>query len=276
LTFLDSSEKIYVSVVVPTYNSAKNLHFCLAAVRRQKYPYIEVLVVDNYSDDETRSIAEAFSANVILHRGTQAAARNVGCAHSKGSYVLFVDSDQQLTDGVIENCVWLCSKFAVDAVKIPEVFLGLNFWGKCSALWKNSAAKAGGLKGGIPRFYRKQVLPKHSAFSDELRWWDDLELYQRLVSAGLREAWCSSQVVHYETDSPQNAVRKYLSYGYSITAFKSNRVKAPYAATFRLTLSTMMQMLKDPGRSLGVFSGCVILVSVKSMSAALGFLSRLK
>jgi glycosyltransferase involved in cell wall biosynthesis len=272
----DSSERGCVSVVVPTYNSAKSLHFCLAAIRRQKYPSMEVLVVDNYSDDDTRSVAKTFSANVILHRGTQAAARNVGCAHSKGGYVLFVDSDQQLNDGVIENCVRLCSEFAVDAVKIPEVFLGLNFWGKCSALWKNSAAKAGGLKGGIPRFYRKQVLPNQLAFSDELRWWDDLELYQRLISAGLREAWCSGQVIHYEADSLRNVVRKYFSYGYSITAFKRNHVKAPYAATFRLTLSTMVQMLKDPGRSLGVFSSCVFLVSVKSMSAALGLLSRLR
>ena len=274
--FLDSHERGCVSIVVPTYNSARNLHFCLAAIRRQKYPYMEVLVVDNYSGDETRSIAEAFSANVILHRGTQAAARNVGCAHSKGSYVLFIDSDQQPNDGLIENCVLLCSKFAVDAVKIPEVFLGLNFWGKCSALWKNSVAKAGGLKGGIPRFYRKQVLPKPLVFSDKLRWWEDLELYQRLASAGLREAWCSSQVVHCETDSPQDVVRKYVSYGYSIKAFKSSRVKAPYAATFRLTLSAMMQMLKNPSRSVGVFSGSVFLFGVKSMSAALGFLSRLR
>jgi glycosyltransferase involved in cell wall biosynthesis len=272
--FLDSNERGYVSVVVPTYNSAESLHFCLAAISRQKYPSMEVLVVDNYSDDDTRRIAKTFSANVILHRGTQAAARNVGCARSKGSYVFFVDSDQQLNDGVIENCVWLCSEFAVDAVKIPEVFSGLNFWGKCSALWKNSAAKAGGLKGGIPRFYRKEVLPKRTVFSDELRWWEDLELYQRLFSAGLREAWCPSKVIHYETDSLQNVIRKYFSYGYSITAFKRNHVKAPYATTFRLTLSTIIQMLKDPGRSFGVFSSCIFLVSVKSMSATLGFLSR--
>ena len=93
---LDGSERDYVSVVVPTYNSAKSLPICLEAVRRQKYPYTELLVVDNYSNDDTRSIAETFGANVILHRGTQAAARNVGLAQSKGSYVLFVDSDQQL------------------------------------------------------------------------------------------------------------------------------------------------------------------------------------
>ena len=76
-----------------------------------------------------------------------------------------------------------------------------------------------------------------------------MELYQRLKSTGLKEAWCSGQVIHYETDSLQNAVRKYLSYGQSITAFRVNEAKAPYKATFTLTLSTAAQMLRDSGRS---------------------------
>ncbi len=265
-----------VSVVIPTYNSEKCLPLCLESVRRQKYPHVEMLVVDNYSRDKTRSVAEAFGACVILCRGSQAAARNVGLAHVKGSYVLFLDSDQQLGDGVVEDCVFLCSNCAVDAVKIPEVFVGLNFWGKCSALWKNSVVQAGGPKGGIPRFYKKQTLRRQLVFNDELRWWEDQELYQRLKSTGLKEAWCRGKVVHSEADSPQNAVRKYLSYGHSVIAFKSNKVKAPTAATFKLTMSTLVQVLKDSGKSLSVFLGCLFLVTVKSLSAALGFLSRLK
>jgi glycosyltransferase involved in cell wall biosynthesis len=276
LRSLDGNERDYVSVVVPTYNSAKSLPICLEAVRRQKYPCMELLVVDNYSNDDTRSIAEALGANTILHRGTQAAARNVGLAQSKGNYVFFVDSDQQLGDGVVENCVLLCSRCEVDAVKIPEVFVGLNFWGKCSALWKNSMVKAWGSKGGIPRFYRKETLLKQLAFNDELRWWEDMELYQRLKSTGLKEAWCSGQIIHFETDSLQNAVRKYLFYGQSITAFRANEAKAPYSATIALTLSTAVQTLSGSGRSLSVFLGCLFLVTVKTFSAALGLLSRFK
>jgi glycosyltransferase involved in cell wall biosynthesis len=272
----DNSEKDYVSIVVPTYNSARTLPTCLEALRMQKYPYTEVLVVDNYSNDETQSIAEAFGANVILHRGTQPAATNVGVARSKGNYVLFIDSDQQLNGDVVENCVLLCSRYGVDAVKIPEIFVGSNFWGKCSALWKNNVVKAWGLKGGVPRFYRKTAMLKQTAFNDELRWWEDIEFYQRLKSAGLKEAWCTSQVIHYETDSPQNAVRKYLVYGQSIIAFRSNQAKAPYKATFSLTLSTTVQMLSDSGRSMSVFLGCLFLVTLKSFSATLGFLSRLR
>jgi len=273
---LDSSKEVYVSVVVPTYNSAKSLPLCLKGLKRQKYPYKEVLVVDNYSKDETRHIAENFGANVILHRGTQAAARNVGLAHSKGTYVLFLDSDQQLEGGVVENCVLICFECEVEAVKIPEVFVGLNFWGRCAMLWKNSMVKAWGPKGGIPRFYRRRKLLQMLAFNDTLRWWEDLELYQRLKSAGLREAWCRGHVIHYENDSLQNVLRKYTSYGQSMTFFRDSPAKAPYASTFRLTLSTIAQTLRDPGRSLSVFLGCLFLVTVKSLSAALGFLSRLK
>jgi glycosyltransferase involved in cell wall biosynthesis len=273
---MDSSKEVYVSVVVPTYNSAKSLALCLEAVRGQKYPYKEVLVVDNYSEDETRRIAENFGAHVILHRGTQAAARNVGLAHSKGSYVLFLDSDQQLNGGVVENCVLICSTCGVEAVKIPEVFVGLNFWGKCSVLWKNRMMKAWGSQGGIPRFYERRTLLQLLAFNDKLRWWEDLELYQRFKLGGLRDAWCRGRVIHYENDSLQNMMRKYLSYGQSVVAFRGSSAKAPYASTVRLTLSTMAQTLRDPGKSLSVFLGCLFLVTVKSLSGALGFLSRLK
>jgi glycosyltransferase involved in cell wall biosynthesis len=272
----DPVEQVYVSVIIPTYNSARSLPLCLGSIEKQNYPYREVLVVDNYSRDETRRIAEGFGARVILHRGTQAAARNVGIAHSKGRYILFLDSDQQLNGGVIENCVWMCSMCGVQAVKIPEVFVGLNFWGKCSGLWKNKVVKACGSHGGIPRFYERRALLQLSAFNDKLRWWDDLELYQRLRSAGLREAWCSGRVVHYEDYSLQDIMRKYVSYGRSIAEFKSKMFKAAYATTFRLTLSTMAQTLRDPGRSVTVFMGCLFLVVVKIFCATLGLLSRLK
>jgi glycosyltransferase involved in cell wall biosynthesis len=276
LTPHDGKPLDYVSVIVPTYNSEKSLPLCLESIKKQNYLYTELLVVDNYSKDETRNVAAAFGAHVILHRGTQAAARNVGITNSKGSYVLFVDSDQKLDDGVIEDCVSLCSTREVEAVKIPEVFVGLNFWGKCSALWKNNLVKAWGLKGGIPRFYRKKMLIEHLAFYCELRWWEDMELYGRLKSAGLSEAWCNRKIIHNETDSPTLAVRKYTSYGKSITAFRGTEAAAPYTATVNLSFSTLAQMPRNSGRSMSVLLGCLFLVTIKTFSAALGFLSGLR
>jgi arabinofuranan 3-O-arabinosyltransferase len=267
-------QNLHISVIIPTHESAETLPRCLQSLQEQSYPIHEIIVVDGFSNDKTRETAHKLGSRVILTFGTQAAARNVGLANSKGDYVLFLDSDQKLEDSVIEDCISRILRCGAEAVKIPEEFVGVNFWGRCSALWKNRMVKAWGGVGGIPRFYRRNTLTQSTAFDDKLRFWEDLELYQRLKSSGLRDTWCRSRVVHYETDSVRQMIRKYVSYGQSISKFKSNRAKAPYASTIKLTLSTMAQTLRDPGGSLGEFFGCLFLVAVKALSVAFGFLSR--
>jgi len=267
---------IDVSVIIPTYESAEALEGCLRSLKAQSYPVSEVIVADGFSSDNTREKASRFGAKLILVFGTQAAARNAGLAHSRGDYVLFLDSDQRLEVGVVEDCILTCLKQGVEAVKIPETFVGLNFWGKCSALWKNRMVEAWGLQGGIPRFYRRRALLESSAFNVGLRFWEDLELYQRLKLEGLREAWCRGRVIHYENGSLRSVMRKYLAYGKSIAAFRGVPSKPPYASTFRLALSTLTQIVRHPSKSLGVFLGCVFLIAVKGLSVALGFLSRLR
>ncbi|MEM2727704.1 MAG: glycosyltransferase family 2 protein, partial [Candidatus Bathyarchaeia archaeon] len=130
-------QKPLVSVIIPTHNSAKTLTACLKSIVAQSYPFIELVVVDGYSDDETVNLANLFGAKVISCRGTQAAARNAGITFSKGDYILFLDSDQQLSRRVIEECIYISLEHGVEAIKIPEKFIGTNFIGKCSALWKN-------------------------------------------------------------------------------------------------------------------------------------------
>ena len=274
LRVLSSVSSVRVSVVIPTFDSAGVLDKCLRSLAGQSRPADEVVVVDGFSRDGTREMASAFGAEVFVASGTQAAARNLGLARSKGDYVLFLDSDQQLDSSVIEDCVSVCVRHGVEAVVIPEVFVGVNFWGACSALWKNSMVRAWGRRGGIPRFYRKSAVVKSGAFDDRLRFWEDSELYQRLKQAGLKEARCNGQIVHYEVDSLRGVVRKYLSYGRSIAEFRRVVSKGPYASTFRLTLSTLKQVLRCPGESFSVFVGCFLSVIVKSFSAVTGFLSR--
>jgi glycosyltransferase involved in cell wall biosynthesis len=71
-----------VSVVIPTFNSERFLERCLRSVKAQSYSNIETIVVDNYSTDGTREIAQSQGARVIQGYFNKPEARNVGILNS--------------------------------------------------------------------------------------------------------------------------------------------------------------------------------------------------
>ena len=263
-----------VSVIIPTCESAGHIGRCLQSLNEQTRHVDEIIVVDAFSRDGTRRIASQLGAKIVLAHGTQAAARNAGLANSNGDYVLFLDSDQKLEGNVVEDSVSRCVRDGADAVKIPELFVGINYWGRCSALWKNSMVKAWGPGGGIPRFYTRRLLLQSSGYNGSLRFWEDLELHDRIrPSSGWRQAWCRGHVIHYESASLRDVVSKYISYGRSIATFRSSSSNRPYRSTLKLTLHTLLHLLRNPGQSPLIFFGCLVQVFLKGACAALGFLA---
>jgi glycosyltransferase involved in cell wall biosynthesis len=90
-------EVVTVSVVIPTYNRAALLRESLESVAAQTYRDFEILVVDDGSTDDTRSVVESSGARWIPigHSGLQAAVRNRGIEQAQGEYVAFLDSDDR-------------------------------------------------------------------------------------------------------------------------------------------------------------------------------------
>lgn len=84
-----------VSVIIPTYNRAGLLGRALESVRAQTYPNIQVIVVDDGSTDDTRQVVARFPMVEYHYQENrrQAAARNTGLRHSRGSYIASLDSD---------------------------------------------------------------------------------------------------------------------------------------------------------------------------------------
>jgi len=120
-----------VSAVIPTYNSEKTLEKCLKSIRRQTYRNLEIIVVDKFSKDRTVEIAKRYGARIIYDEGERTRAKNIGLKKAKGKYVLFVDSDMELSKDVVEECVELAEKNnKVGGIIIPERFVGDGFWVK--------------------------------------------------------------------------------------------------------------------------------------------------
>lgn len=85
-----------VSVIIPTYNRAPMVVEAVASVLAQGYPDMEVLVVDDGSNDDTWQRLEVFGERIIrIQQKNQgvAAARNTGLARATGDFIAFLDSD---------------------------------------------------------------------------------------------------------------------------------------------------------------------------------------
>ncbi|WP_210342449.1 glycosyltransferase family 2 protein [Bradyrhizobium glycinis] len=88
-----------VSVIVPAFNAGRFIAGTLAAALAQTYENLEVIVIDDGSVDNTRSLVETMACNdrrLLLfstpNRGV-ARARNLGIANARGHYVAFLDAD---------------------------------------------------------------------------------------------------------------------------------------------------------------------------------------
>lgn len=92
-----SLETPYFSVVIATYNRANLISTAINSVLRQTWPDLEVIVADDGSTDDTRSVVDAFSdprvRYIHCHHGGTASARNAGARVAHGRFVIFLDSD---------------------------------------------------------------------------------------------------------------------------------------------------------------------------------------
>ena len=107
--------KELVSVIIPNYNKGKWIKKCLNSVVNQTYPHLEIIIVDDFStdnsleeinkidfNDRSLKIIENKNDSISLKQGTvgslikaqrAAYSKNVGIRNAKGKYVTTLDSD---------------------------------------------------------------------------------------------------------------------------------------------------------------------------------------
>lgn len=88
-----------VSIIINNYNYGRYLSEAIESALRQTYPYTEVIVVDDGSNDESRSVIDRFDGRIVAvlkENGGQASAFNAGFATSNGDIVIFLDADDIL------------------------------------------------------------------------------------------------------------------------------------------------------------------------------------
>ena len=105
-------KKSLVSIIVPVYNVEPWLNKCIDSLIAQSYENIEILLINDGSTDKSGSICDEYlnKSSIIRvfnneNRGLSYS-RNFGIKNSKGKYIMFVDSDDFISDvNIVEKFV---------------------------------------------------------------------------------------------------------------------------------------------------------------------------
>jgi len=98
---------VAISVIIPIYNVEQYIAKCLDSVLSQPFADIEIICVNDSSPDNSREIVIDYQKkhrNIILidrENGGLSAARNTGIKNAKGKYLIFLDSDDYLSENIL-------------------------------------------------------------------------------------------------------------------------------------------------------------------------------
>ncbi|HGF8082632.1 hypothetical protein CYQ73_05855 [Enterococcus faecium] len=91
-----------ISIVIPFYNAENTLERCIKSILQQTYYNIEIILVDNNSNDESKRICKSISkknTNIIYvfnKKKGVSHSRNIGIKNATGKYVMFIDADDYI------------------------------------------------------------------------------------------------------------------------------------------------------------------------------------
>jgi glycosyltransferase involved in cell wall biosynthesis len=199
----------FFSIIVPVRNDQNNLRRCLESLTRLHCDSsrFEVIVVDNGSTDETRSVADSFLSGLplrVLEKPDAyiAGVRNAGAAVARGRYLAFLDSDCEVPPD------WLANASCLVDADSPSVF-GCYYlipedssW--IARLWYDERDKKGkGKVSYLPAgdlFVSRELYQRLGGFDESIQTNEDYEFCQRAWAAG-SPVFCSPTmgVIHWGT-----------------------------------------------------------------------------
>ncbi len=196
-----------ISVIIPAYNSARFIRECVDSVLAQTRTDFEVIVVDDGSTDETRTILGEYGNRVQVlagaHRGN-AAARNRGWRAAHGLWVCFLDSDDRWAPDKLQRQLDDIARHPGTEVHFPQA-TWFNDDGPIrplpagpetrDGLWPQLARMQpfGSSLSGV--MVRRACLERVDGFDENLKLSVDWDMWIRLADCSeLR--WCADPTVH--------------------------------------------------------------------------------
>lgn len=109
-----------VSVIVPVFNREAYISKCIESILCQSYEKLELIIIDDGSEDNTFNICKAFKEKderiVLIHKenGGVSSARNLGLDKARGEFISFTDSDDTIDKDMLRFLISKINEFNCD------------------------------------------------------------------------------------------------------------------------------------------------------------------
>jgi teichuronic acid biosynthesis glycosyltransferase TuaG len=121
---------IFISVVIPAYNSERTIDKTISSVLNQSYDKFEIIIIDDGSQDNTVEVVNTIAnkdKRIRLFRNEKnlgvSATRNRGISLAKGDWIAFLDSDDMWSTDKLEKQI----KFINNNEHVNLLFTGSSF-----------------------------------------------------------------------------------------------------------------------------------------------------
>lgn len=163
-----------VSVIIPAHNAEEYLEETVKSVLNSSYKNIEIIIMDDGSNDKTGEIADSLAKKYLnissfhqVNKGV-AAARNEAIKQSKGKYILPLDADDLISIDYIEKAVTILE----ENVDVKVVYGNAQFFGNKFGKWDlpdfdiNLLARRNIIY--VSGIYRRKDYDKTGGYSEEI------------------------------------------------------------------------------------------------------------
>ena len=179
-----------VSILMPIYNYGNRINQTLNSVFNQDYTNYEIILVDDGSTDEFVKIKlkqlETVDRVKVVYKenGGPSSARNEAFKHSKGEFILPLDSDDMVMDGYIKTCVNILSTNK----NISPVYCDTHHVGQMQGIeqrpeWSKERLVQGPFIVNCSMFHRESF-EKVGGYDESLKGWEDYDMWLRMMKEG--------------------------------------------------------------------------------------------
>lgn len=173
-----------VSIIIPVYNVQEYLERCLNSIINQSYENLEVILVDDGSNDNSGEICDSYKKKykniLVVHKKNegQSIARSEGLKLSTGEYISFVDADDFLRVDFYKKMITIleqeeCDIAVCDYLKFSECQKNIKYLGENKNIEKDIL---------VPEEAIKRILQKNSNITNFL--WN--KVYRRRVFKNIK------------------------------------------------------------------------------------------